>query len=150
MVQLGGARSVVDYPDGTFPVAVNVEVGPVSGLYYSKAEWVDKKHKYAKGTASVVVTCDQAPAGQKIGLIGIIASTDVDGGYLQIETLQSGLWAFVLDEVFIAANRPLVLAFPCWVPDQDVGDGATDTLRVTVVGASCPAKVTVFVLYYFE
>ena len=140
---------MTDLPDYTKYIAAAPTPTPVGTLLGTKAESVT--HKIIEGSDTYALTVELAapPTGQKIGLILIIVSTSVAGSEWFIETLQNASWTQVLGDQYLARWAPGVILFPCWIPEQDVGDGSTVTVRIVMSG-SCSAVLSAFILYFFE
>lgn len=139
-----------DLPDYTKYVTPNVEVPEVSRPFGTKAETVAHVSGYDRDTGGAAgITLDAAPAGQKAGLIMVIATTEAALSELTLYTKQSAAWTKVWDRLFVDPDGPLVLLFPCWVPTQDVGDGSTQNVRLEFT-AGCSDILSLYALYYFE
>lgn len=138
-----------DLPDYTKYIAAAPTPTPVGSILGTKAETVTHKTAQGSDTYSLTVTLPAPASGKKIGLIIVLGNTDVNASDLKIETFQSASWAEVLGAQFVQRDKDLLLVFPCWVPDQDVGDGSTETVRIVMSG-TCSAVLNAFVLYYEE
>ncbi|GAG86762.1 unnamed protein product, partial [marine sediment metagenome] len=74
-------------------------------------------------------------------------SAEADGDTFNVQTLQSGAWTDIIPTSYVIANGHFNFAFPGWVPDQDEGDGSTETFRIVVGGVG---NWSGFVLYALE
>lgn len=139
-----------DLPDYTKYVTPNVAIPEASRPFGTKAETVAHVSGYNRGTAgSASLTLNAAPAGQKVGLILVVATSEAVMSPLTLYTKQNAAWTKVWDRLFVDPDAPLVLVFPCWVPPQDVGDGSTQNVRLEITDG-CGDIMSLFALYYFE
>lgn len=138
-----------DLPDYTRTFTVNISLADNLRIFASKAEAVAKKVAYGVAGEILTLTLAAPAAGKKTGLILIVFSSDGSAATLKLESLQSGSWVTVWDKILVAAVDSRILPLPCFVPTQDVGDGATQTVRLTLTG-SCGSNEGMMVIYYDE
>jgi len=139
-----------DLPDYTKYIAPSVAIPIAQQVFGTKAETVTKYHVRGWDVTRLDLECDPPPAGKKVGLILIHGIADVGPWEFALETLQSGSWEPIISGIYKAGLEPVHLRFPCWIPPQDVGDGVTKTVRISVIGPTCPTNCSGFILHFFE
>jgi hypothetical protein len=139
-----------DLPDYTRLFTVNISLAENLRVFATKAEALAKKSKYAHGNIGVTLDLDPPAKGDKTGLLLVVASTNNTGDYLSISTLQSSVLTKVLDYVYLTANVPVILVFPCWIPTQDLGNGTDANISINIASSVCDSAQTLFALYYEE
>jgi len=139
-----------DLPDYTKYVSPQPQAPVTVTGFGTKAETVAKKIKYDVLNADLTVTLDAAPDGKKIGLIFLIPIITTGLATLTIQTLQSAVWTDVFKVNEFSSTVPNILVLYCWVPDQDEGDGTTQTVRISITGVSCGADAAITCMYYYE
>lgn len=110
-------------------------------------EYLDKQYVSERTTFATEICKITPPDGYKVALLLVIGSAETDGDNFEIQTLQDGVWTAVIPRVYVIANGHFNFAFPWWVPDQDAGDGSTETFRIVVAGTG---NWSGFVLYAQE
>lgn len=106
------------------------------------------KHGIPDERADAGPLCEiTAPNGYKIALLMMTGSARTEGDSFKAQTLQEDSWEDIIKPTYVKANGHFVFCFPCWKPDQDVGDGETVTFRLVAAGIG---PFTGFVLYYLE
>ena len=111
------------------------------------AETKDKLYAIGHVTIETEICKIVPPEGYKVALLVVIGSAEADGDSFTFQTLQSGEWEDIIPIVYVIANGHFNFAFPRWVPEQDTGDGETETFRVVVAGTG---NWSGFVLYTLE
>jgi len=141
---------MVDYPDGTLPIAINVDFNIVQGDVDTKVERVVPKTACSYGNPVANLVIPAAPAGKKTGLLMIVASTDTDLSKLRISVYKDDILGDIMDYIYVGANKPLVLLFPPFMPEQDVSDGSKQNMYIELLGAGCYALNGLFAMYFYE
>lgn len=87
------------------------------------------------------------PKGYKVAILVIMGTTQNSGDSIKLQTLQSESWVDEVPAVYLLANGHLYFTYPSWVPEQDVGDGTTATVRLLAEGTG---EFSGNVLYHLE
>jgi len=139
-----------DLPDYTKYVSPQPQQPATVTGFGTKAETVAKKSVTGYGNPSLSLELDAPPVGKKTGLIMVIGSVEVAGAHIEIYAWQSDLWVSIKRYSRIPANDTKILTFPCWIPTQDVGDGATKNIKVDIVFDGCDCDLDLTVIYFEE
>jgi len=130
-------------PDGTKKFAVDITISPTVNFLGSIAETKIKKTSTDR-ISSAGTMCSLVPSsGKKIVLLMAVGSSQYITDTFRIEALQSGVWVPIMEHL----HGAFYLAFPCWTPDQDVGDGVGARVRIETYGSG---PWTGFLAYYEE
>ena len=118
-------------PDGTKKFAVDITINPTVNFLGSIAETKIKKTSTDQ-ISSAGDMCSLVPAaGKRIVLLMAVGSSQYITDTFQIQALQSGVWVPIMQHL----HGAFYLAFPCWTPTQDVGDGLTARVKIVTYGS---------------
>ena len=129
------------YPDGTKAVVIDVRIEPQQNYLGSLAETKEKKTATERTTVSGDLCPIVPPSGEKVGLIMAVASSQYIEDTFEIQIFKNGVWSTAIEPI----HGGFFLAFPCWEPDMDVGDGTNARVRFVTTGTG---PWTGFFIYY--
>lgn len=124
-----------DYTKYITPSTVPVSTVAITG---TKAELLKKKSVGdTEFSCPDFGFCEITPAlGMKAVLVNMVIHTTVNGKSFKIQALQSGSWADVYGPCYLGADTAVPIELHCFKPTQDVGDGATATIRLYCEGGA--------------
>jgi len=128
-------------PDGTQRFAVDVTIQPAVNFLGSLAE-TKTKLSVTEQIASAGNMCQIVPSsGKRIGLLMAVASSQYLADTIKIQAYSGAAWTDIVKPIHAA----FFLAFPCWEPTMDVGDGSAVRVRMVTTGTG---PWSGFIMYY--
>lgn len=128
-------------PDYTRKFVVDVVVSPSVNFLGSLAETKIKAHVTEKITDPGDMCSIVPSSGKRAGLLMALSSSQYLADTIKIQVYKDGAWADVIKPIHAA----FFLAFPCWQPDMDEGDGSAARVKMVTTGTG---PWSGFFLYY--